>query len=611
MATKNKLQKNIKETPKNVQFWAGVVLIIISMLVMLIWRWEKWGAFIIDSGRELYVPWRILSGDILYKDLSWFNGPLSPYVNAFLLVVFGIGIKTLVLSNFVFLLLFTIFLYHFLYKKLNTLIALFISLIFITSFSLPQLLYYDLFNFLLPYSYCAVYGFYLAFLSVLFSSIGFTKKKSNYFLLGSFFLGLTYLTKPELFLAALITCLTFIGFAVYYKKEKRFTIKVLTLSFFAFIFPVLVVFLVFYISSTPDAAFKAAAGGWLHAFNSKLTNLYFYKSKMGILNPIKSIGTILLVSLVYGGIFGFIAFFSLSKKLLRLSRLKRQIVLFVIIGLASALLWNINPFFKALRPLPFILIFILVKRIYSWIKTKDNEICEEIGWVLFSLILLVKIFLNVNFYDYGFYLAFPGTAILILILLKYLPEIIKKRGGDPVVFKTGMVFILLALTSYHLYLTGFYLSQKDTRFGYGPDALMIEKGEAFVAEQLEEFIDKNLKENEPFLVIPEGVMLNYLFRRPCPIPFYNFMPPELIMFGEENIINALKEKRPRFVILLPKYMPEYGVEAFGVGYAEKLQKWIKNNYGIIQKIQDPEMRKDYIIPFHFGYILVDRKIIGK
>ena len=49
---------------------------------LLKWSWGKWLHPVVDFGRELYVPWQMLEGKALYRDLSYFNGPLSPLVNA-------------------------------------------------------------------------------------------------------------------------------------------------------------------------------------------------------------------------------------------------------------------------------------------------------------------------------------------------------------------------------------------------------------------------------------------------------------------------------------------------------------------------------------------------
>ena len=52
--------------------------------------WQRWANPIVDCGREMYVPWRILEGDVLYRDLFFVYGPLVPYWHATLFLVFGV-----------------------------------------------------------------------------------------------------------------------------------------------------------------------------------------------------------------------------------------------------------------------------------------------------------------------------------------------------------------------------------------------------------------------------------------------------------------------------------------------------------------------------------------
>jgi len=39
--------------------------------------WYRWPEVLIDYGRELYFPWRISAGEMLYKDLLHLYGPLG------------------------------------------------------------------------------------------------------------------------------------------------------------------------------------------------------------------------------------------------------------------------------------------------------------------------------------------------------------------------------------------------------------------------------------------------------------------------------------------------------------------------------------------------------
>ena len=66
---------------------------------MLAWTWGTWPNVLVDFGRELYVPWRLAEGEVLYRDIAYFNGPLSPYLNALWFRLFGVGLRTLVVCN--------------------------------------------------------------------------------------------------------------------------------------------------------------------------------------------------------------------------------------------------------------------------------------------------------------------------------------------------------------------------------------------------------------------------------------------------------------------------------------------------------------------------------
>src|SRR6476659_848408 len=78
---------------------AGPILAAISLFAMLAWTWNKCPGPVIDYGREVYVPWRITQGDVLYRDINYFNGPLVPYFDALLLKLFGPSIRTLKIFN--------------------------------------------------------------------------------------------------------------------------------------------------------------------------------------------------------------------------------------------------------------------------------------------------------------------------------------------------------------------------------------------------------------------------------------------------------------------------------------------------------------------------------
>jgi hypothetical protein len=65
-----------------------------------------------DFGREVYIPWQMTLGKVLYRDLAYFNGPLSPHANARWFRMFGTSIETLALINAAILAAMTVVVYR-------------------------------------------------------------------------------------------------------------------------------------------------------------------------------------------------------------------------------------------------------------------------------------------------------------------------------------------------------------------------------------------------------------------------------------------------------------------------------------------------------------------
>lgn len=78
---------------------AGPAVIAGAALTMLWLSWGKWPDALNDFGREIYVPWMLAEGKILYRDLLYFNPPLSQYWNAWWFSLFGSKFSTLVWVN--------------------------------------------------------------------------------------------------------------------------------------------------------------------------------------------------------------------------------------------------------------------------------------------------------------------------------------------------------------------------------------------------------------------------------------------------------------------------------------------------------------------------------
>src|SRR5437762_6009084 len=83
----------------NTRILIGLGIVLLTVVAMLAFTWRTWPEPVIDFGRELYVPWQISQGKLLYRDIAYFNGPLSPYFNSMLFRIFGASLMTLAWAN--------------------------------------------------------------------------------------------------------------------------------------------------------------------------------------------------------------------------------------------------------------------------------------------------------------------------------------------------------------------------------------------------------------------------------------------------------------------------------------------------------------------------------
>lgn len=81
-----------------IDLWKWLVLPVVGVTLAIV-SWQKWQDLIVDFGQQVYVPWQLAEGQILYRDIFYIYGPLSSYVHALLFKIFGPGILVLAWFN--------------------------------------------------------------------------------------------------------------------------------------------------------------------------------------------------------------------------------------------------------------------------------------------------------------------------------------------------------------------------------------------------------------------------------------------------------------------------------------------------------------------------------
>ena len=88
-----------------------------------------------------------------------------------------------------------------------------------------------------------------------------------------------------------------------------------------------------------------------------------------------------------------------------------------------------------------------------------------------------------------------------------------------------------------------------------------------------QWLSRNTSSQDTLVVMPEGVMINYLSRRQNPLLEYEFPPDLLGLLDENKIIDALKRTAPTYIILIHRDMLEHGAQTFGIDYGQKIYQW--------------------------------------
>lgn len=567
--------------------YIGPSILVLVGTYMLHLSWFKWPDLLIDYGRELYVPWQITQGKVLYVDLNHLYGPLSHYLNALLFQVFGVGLSTLAYFNMCLVVLLVFLIYDLFKATCGNFIATAVGVCFLVVFAFSQYVGISNYNFICPYSHEITYGIFLFFLLLFVFRKYLAKQEWIFAALMGFLVGLIFLTKVEIFIASLITILTGIIFTWWQLRPPEFRKHLFFMMVF-FLFPIVAFFIYFSLHMPLVDAFGSIIASYKSIFMGALVNNIFYLRISGFDNPLENLSRMFvqvygyLIVLIFTAVIAYL-YARLAKKIFRYGWIVLTFVL--VFGLIFMGYLNIH-WMDIGRPYPIFLLLLIVFLSVEFIRKREDKafLAKNLPFALlslFSLFLLLKMILNVHLYHYGFALAMPASLVMVAVLLYYLPRWFSQWGSKRVVAGFMGLFIFLALLSYfnttrQIYdLKNYAVSEGKDRFFTFSDR-MSSRGP--VVNITLKYINKLMSKKDTFVVFPEGVMLNYLSRRSNPSRFFEFTPNFVEAVGEEKILHAISQTRPAFIILSEKDTSEHGARYFGKNYALSIHAWLVGNY---------------------------------
>jgi len=572
---------------------------VLAGLIAMTWR--KWPDMMLDFGLQLYMPWRISTGAVLYRDLAYMTGgPFSQCLDALLFRMCGVSFLTLALANLALLALLLVLVYRCFYRAADQLTALMCCLAILLVFAFSHYTDYGIFNYVTPYCQEIYHGLILSIAAVALLAKWVAAQKKSAALAAGFCCGLVFLTKPEVFLALVAAVLAGLLLVWRITRKGKTAAQGLGLMTLAGAVPLAVFLFYFLRFANFQQSLKWTCGAWMPVLTTKAMDSPLFRWCLGLDTPGSHLER------MFGDFLGLGAIVLLLALLFRRrGQSGRNDLVFLLV--AAPLIWLAWRFdwVECAHSLPLLCLTTLACLLWRARHTGWNPSAIFMTlWAVFSLVLLAKLGLYSRIWHYGFALAMPAFLTALYLLLCLTPEFLQRFDVPPNTWRSlACILLLTGFTQLILVSKGVY-QQKTVSVGEGADQVWtfgpefrptrvlsgqttetgFLKGQTrpagLLMGQALSWMQANTPADSTLAVLPAGVMLNYMLRRPNPTPYLRWNPPELAVFGQANMTRAVEQTMPDYIALLGVDTTEFGPHFFGDtdSFGRELLQWINQAY---------------------------------
>lgn len=513
----------------------------------------------VDRGREILIPLSILDGEVLYKSILTIYSPLSYFINAVGMFIFGKNISSFyILGTFngcIFLSIFYFLCREFLNKFLSWIIVLTVLYGCICTDGIV--------NYVFGHSFGMTYGL-TAYLVAVFCGLKYMKNSNIKLLfLSAFFSGAAVCFKIDFFPIVLITFIP----AFYNKIGIK---NILTMFLFLLTIPISVFLILFAQGLTIGELAESARFIVDFAKTESMRNFYMQVGALPNFSLVKIFRYIFYCAevfisclLLYLGLF-------FSKK----ANSKIPIVVFGIFSVLF-LMFFAEPYYHFVF-FPYILICIFLVKFSQIVKEK------ELFFIVIAAIgLLIRVWADLRMNFYGIYVLPWVYLTLALIILRFCSYL-------KIFSKVKIEQFLILFFSIHCiyYFASDFAARKINSYPVKTDrgTIYVSKYIAENSNLLIDFIRENTSETDKILVLPEGQMINFLSGRKTDMHIHMLDRLYYDALGAEKVLNLLKKSEFDYIVAVKGF----GLDDFGKPYlySEKnpVTEYIFQNYELIKTI---------------------------
>ena len=535
---------------------------------MLRVTWLTWPDAFIDFSREIYLPWRVSCGDVLYRDLAYYFGPVSVYLNAALFAILGHpSIHAFFALDFAFWLATLLALRAILRRIAPPPVTTLAVSSFIVLFSFNRFIFGGNFNYLSPYSHELTRGFLFALLALLSmdSALRSLPEASSSplipfrFLLPGVFWALVLFSKPEVALASTAS-LVFL-FALH--AFCRCALLLRPLLAFAFaaaaVVAIAIVPFAMAVHSLATACHHVLFKIYLDCFNPDLVSLPFFKKVTGTDAPLIRTAWLLL------GVLSASTPFLVARILLPRIRFlpSRHIAMGLLaVGAAALGFFAFGPLNGALAiaPLAWLAVSLVPARrgipaLVPLAGAADTRLAAS--FALLAAILVSKMFFNASITFYGFVLALPAFCCALLLAF---------RHPCPNYRAAIAAALLLGFVAAALRLQASVVWQWDISYPVHDSTCLAPRYQANGFNATLDWIRTHTPPDSTLAVLPEGAVLNVLSGRPNPTPYVSIPNTDYPRYDDADLLAAYSNTPPDTLVLVKRF----GEPEFGRDYAQPL-----------------------------------------
>ncbi len=539
-----------------------IFAILFVSTIFFISSYSRFGMFFIDTSREVYIPMVMNNGDVLYKDIFNVYAPLGYQLNALLTKLFGEHLRTFYFAGFINSLIFSIGLYILLrfFQKdrylLNTTIVLFIIVSCIYAVSLV--------NYIFPYSYSIIYSLTAILYAIIFFLYYIKKRKKICIIISFLLFGISFWLKYEFVFWGLLL--------IYVLFDSETSLKTKIYCIIAFLsLPCLSTIILFFQGCSFQDVKSAVNYIFLLSKSQEVAECYEFLGLIPSTESMKDIFEYFIKTFSFSMLFLFFVF----KVLFIENKIFRYITIiifsFICILVLLPTFYISNSFYFNWIGI-FVLILLFIFSIIFYLRFKKNQVNENDKFffilLLSSILTSMKCIFSINFNNYGSYYFPLLFVVVILFFVSYIPDLmminnkIKKN-----IYYSSCIFLCLLFILYS------FSNIERRRYAFSIP-IETEKGIIFVDEQkglainnLISYIKDNTNKDDTILVLPEGAAINFLTDRKSNNKYYYLIPPNIEIFGEDNIVKDLENNLPDYLVIQPmsylNFNETYFCESFG------------------------------------------------